>query len=65
MFCNICCIGITPCHPFLFVFRMASVLHKHLDSYHVLQLVKLTQYLVMLRFHNLELFDKLKILLFR
>nr|XP_021147216.1 FAST kinase domain-containing protein 1, mitochondrial isoform X2 [Columba livia] len=45
--------------------KMASVLHKHLDSYHVLQLVKLTQYLVVLRFHNLELFAKLKILLFR
>ncbi|XP_071667141.1 FAST kinase domain-containing protein 1, mitochondrial isoform X3 [Patagioenas fasciata] len=44
--------------------RMASVLHKHLDSYHVLQLVKLTQYLVVLRFHNLELFAKLKMLLF-
>ncbi|OPJ80027.1 FAST kinase domain-containing protein 1 [Patagioenas fasciata monilis] len=44
--------------------KMASVLHKHLDSYHVLQLVKLTQYLVVLRFHNLELFAKLKMLLF-
>ncbi|NXV41880.1 FAKD1 protein, partial [Uria aalge] len=44
--------------------KMASVLHKHLDSYHVLQLVKLTQYLVALRCHNLELFPKLKMLLF-
>ncbi|NXN54452.1 FAKD1 protein, partial [Rynchops niger] len=44
--------------------KMASVLHKHLDSYHVLQLVKLTQYLVALRCHNLELFSKLKMLLF-
>uniref|UniRef100_A0A8C3JY00 FAST kinase domains 1 n=1 Tax=Calidris pygmaea TaxID=425635 RepID=A0A8C3JY00_9CHAR len=44
--------------------KMASVLHKHLDSYHVLQLVKLTQYLVALRCHNLELFAKLKMLLF-
>ncbi|NXH76453.1 FAKD1 protein, partial [Hydrobates tethys] len=44
--------------------KMASVLHKHLDSYHVLQLVKLTQYLVVLRCHNLELFAKLKTLLF-
>ncbi|NXM75738.1 FAKD1 protein, partial [Serilophus lunatus] len=43
--------------------KMASVLHKHLDSYHVLQLVKLTQYLVALRCHNLELFAKLKVLL--
>ncbi|NXG90250.1 FAKD1 protein, partial [Stercorarius parasiticus] len=44
--------------------KMTSVLHKHLDSYHVLQLVKLTQYLVALRCHNLELFPKLKMLLF-
>ncbi|XP_068263612.1 FAST kinase domain-containing protein 1, mitochondrial isoform X1 [Nyctibius grandis] len=44
--------------------KMASVLHKHLDSYHLLQLVKLTQYLVALRYHNLELFAKLKMLLF-
>ncbi|KAF1451856.1 FAKD1 protein, partial [Pygoscelis papua] len=44
--------------------KMASVLHKHLDSYHVLQLVKLAQYLVVLRCHNLELFAKLKMLLF-
>ncbi|XP_009806467.2 FAST kinase domain-containing protein 1, mitochondrial [Gavia stellata] len=44
--------------------KMASVLHKHLDSYHVLQLVKLTQYLVVLRCQNLELFAKLKMLLF-
>ncbi|KAM7096765.1 FAKD1 protein, partial [Ciconia maguari] len=44
--------------------KMASILHKHLDSYHVLQLVKLTQYLVVLRCHNLELFAKLKMLLF-
>ncbi|KAJ7415584.1 FAST kinase domain-containing protein 1, mitochondrial [Willisornis vidua] len=43
--------------------RMASVLHKHLDSYHVLQLVKLTQYLTGLCCHNLELFAKLKMLL--
>ncbi|NXE46509.1 FAKD1 protein, partial [Casuarius casuarius] len=44
--------------------KMASILHKHLDNYHVLQLVKLAQYLVLLRCHNLELFDKLKKLLF-
>ncbi|KAM6070546.1 FAST kinase domain-containing protein 1, mitochondrial [Chlamydotis macqueenii] len=44
--------------------KMASVLHKHLDSYHVLQLVKLAQYLVALRCHDLELFAKLKMLLF-
>ncbi|NXV80848.1 FAKD1 protein, partial [Atlantisia rogersi] len=43
--------------------KMASVLHKHLDSYRVLQLVKLTQYLVLLRCHDQELFAKLKILL--
>ncbi|XP_010565475.1 FAST kinase domain-containing protein 1, mitochondrial isoform X1 [Haliaeetus albicilla] len=43
--------------------KMASVLHKHLDSYHVIQLVKLTQYLVVLRCHDLELFAKLKRLL--
>ncbi|XP_027767330.1 FAST kinase domain-containing protein 1, mitochondrial isoform X2 [Empidonax traillii] len=43
--------------------KMASVLHKHLDSYHVLQLVKLTQYLTGLRCRNLELFAKLKVLL--
>ncbi|NXO55619.1 FAKD1 protein, partial [Aramus guarauna] len=43
--------------------KMASVLHKHLDTYRVLQLVKLTQYLVVLRCHNLELFAKLKMLL--
>ncbi|XP_053925404.1 FAST kinase domain-containing protein 1, mitochondrial [Cuculus canorus] len=44
--------------------KMASVLHKHLDSYHVLQLVKLAQYLVMLRCQDLELFAKLTTLLF-
>ncbi|XP_009491871.1 FAST kinase domain-containing protein 1, mitochondrial [Pelecanus crispus] len=44
--------------------KMASILHKHLDSYHVLQLVKLTQYLVVLHCQNLELFAKLKMLLF-
>ncbi|NXS92029.1 FAKD1 protein, partial [Jacana jacana] len=44
--------------------KMASVLHKHLDSYHVLQLVRLTQYLVALHCNNLELFAKLKLLLF-
>ncbi|XP_075286977.1 FAST kinase domain-containing protein 1, mitochondrial isoform X2 [Opisthocomus hoazin] len=44
--------------------KMASVLHKHLDSYYVLQLVKLTQYLVVLRCHDLELLAKLKMLLF-
>ncbi|NWS10543.1 FAKD1 protein, partial [Pachyramphus minor] len=43
--------------------KMASVLHKHLDSYHVLQLVKLTQYLTGLRCRNLEVFAKLKKLL--
>ncbi|XP_067994755.1 FAST kinase domain-containing protein 1, mitochondrial isoform X1 [Melanerpes formicivorus] len=43
--------------------KIASVLHKHLDSYHVLQLVKLTQYLVVLHCHNLELFARLKMLL--
>uniref|UniRef100_A0A8C3DAT9 FAST kinase domains 1 n=1 Tax=Corvus moneduloides TaxID=1196302 RepID=A0A8C3DAT9_CORMO len=43
--------------------KMASVLHKHLDSYHVLQLVKLTQYLVVLCCQDLELFAKLKTLL--
>ncbi|NXH34550.1 FAKD1 protein, partial [Myiagra hebetior] len=43
--------------------KMASVLHKHLDSYHVLQLVKLTQYLVVLHCQDLELFAKLKTLL--
>ncbi|NWR92099.1 FAKD1 protein, partial [Furnarius figulus] len=43
--------------------KMASVLHKHLDSYHVVQLVKLTQYLTRLRCHNLELLAKLKMLL--
>ncbi|NXT62395.1 FAKD1 protein, partial [Chaetops frenatus] len=43
--------------------KMASVLHKHLDSYHVLQLVKLTQYLVVLHCQDLELFAKLKMLL--
>ncbi|NXD20263.1 FAKD1 protein, partial [Spelaeornis formosus] len=43
--------------------KMASVLHKHLDSYHVLQLVKLTQYLVVLHCQDLELLAKLKTLL--
>ncbi|NXO33320.1 FAKD1 protein, partial [Locustella ochotensis] len=43
--------------------KMASVLHKHLDSYHVLQLVKLTQYLAALHCQDLELFAKLKMLL--
>ncbi|XP_009994603.1 PREDICTED: FAST kinase domain-containing protein 1 [Chaetura pelagica] len=43
--------------------KMASVLHKHLDNYNLLQLVKLTQYLVVLRCHNLELFAKLRMLL--
>ncbi|XP_064019563.1 FAST kinase domain-containing protein 1, mitochondrial [Pogoniulus pusillus] len=44
--------------------KMASVLHKHLDSYRVLQLVKLTQYLVVLRCHDLDLFARLKTLLY-
>ncbi|XP_066178942.1 FAST kinase domain-containing protein 1, mitochondrial [Sylvia atricapilla] len=43
--------------------KMASVLHKHLDSYHALQLVKLTQSLVALHCQDLELFAKLKMLL--
>ncbi|NXI89642.1 FAKD1 protein, partial [Psophia crepitans] len=43
--------------------RMASVLPNHLDSYHVLQLVKLTQYLVVLRCHDLELLAELKMML--
>ncbi|XP_014735673.1 PREDICTED: FAST kinase domain-containing protein 1 isoform X1 [Sturnus vulgaris] len=43
--------------------KMASVLHKHLESYHALQLVKLTQYLVALHCQDLELFSKLKMLL--
>ncbi|XP_058696569.1 FAST kinase domain-containing protein 1, mitochondrial isoform X1 [Poecile atricapillus] len=43
--------------------KMSSVLHKHLDSYHVLQLVKLTQCLVVLHCQDLELFAKLKMLL--
>ncbi|NXG79171.1 FAKD1 protein, partial [Baryphthengus martii] len=43
--------------------KMASVLHKHLDSYHILQLIKLTQYLVVLRCHNQELLAKIKMLL--
>ncbi|NXL51821.1 FAKD1 protein, partial [Podilymbus podiceps] len=45
--------------------KMASTLHKHLDSYRALQLAKLTQCLVVLRCHDLELFAKLKLLLFR
>lgn len=61
--CIILCISLIPCNLFLFVFRMASVLHKHLDSYHILQLVKLTQYLVVLHCQDLELFAKLKTLL--
>ncbi|NWI20702.1 FAKD1 protein, partial [Crypturellus soui] len=44
--------------------KMASIVHKHLDNYHTIQLVKLTQYLVLLRCHDLELFEKLKNLLF-
>ncbi|XP_008937343.1 PREDICTED: FAST kinase domain-containing protein 1 [Merops nubicus] len=52
------------CKNSLLLKKMASVLHKHLDSYHMLQLVKLTHYLVVLRCHNLELFAKLKMLLF-
>ncbi|NWH63640.1 FAKD1 protein, partial [Geococcyx californianus] len=44
--------------------KMASVLHSHLPNYHVLQLVKLTQYLVALRCQDQELFAKLKMLLF-
>ncbi|KAM9380589.1 FAST kinase domain-containing protein 1, mitochondrial [Phaethornis superciliosus] len=43
--------------------KMASTLHKHLDNYHLLQLIKLTQYLVVLRCQDLELFAKLKMLL--
>ncbi|NXN94199.1 FAKD1 protein, partial [Rhinopomastus cyanomelas] len=43
--------------------KMASVLHKHLDSYHVLQLVQLTQCLVVLHCHNPKLLAKLKKLL--
>uniref|UniRef100_A0A8C0VTI8 FAST kinase domains 1 n=1 Tax=Cyanistes caeruleus TaxID=156563 RepID=A0A8C0VTI8_CYACU len=43
--------------------KMASAVHKHLDSYHVLQLVKLTQCLVVLHCQDLELFAKLKMLL--
>ncbi|XP_061860394.1 FAST kinase domain-containing protein 1, mitochondrial isoform X2 [Colius striatus] len=43
--------------------KMASVLHKHMDTYQVLQLVKLTQYLVGLRCQDMELFAKLKMLL--
>jgi len=42
---------------------MVSVLHRHLDSYHVLQLVKLTQCLVLLHCRDQELFAKLKMLL--
>uniref|UniRef100_A0A8C3V411 FAST kinase domains 1 n=1 Tax=Catharus ustulatus TaxID=91951 RepID=A0A8C3V411_CATUS len=61
--CSIFCVSLIPCNLFLFLFRMTSVLHKHLESYHVLQLVKLTQYLVMLRCQDLELFAKLKMLL--
>ncbi|NXL95665.1 FAKD1 protein, partial [Alectura lathami] len=44
--------------------KMVSVLHEHLDSYHILQLVKLTQCLVSLHCHDQELFAKLKMLLF-
>ncbi|XP_010215781.1 PREDICTED: FAST kinase domain-containing protein 1 [Tinamus guttatus] len=44
--------------------KVASILHKHLDNYHTIQLVKLTQYLVLLGCHDLELFGKLKKLLF-
>ncbi|NWS66615.1 FAKD1 protein, partial [Crotophaga sulcirostris] len=44
--------------------RMASVLHRHLDSYHILQLVKLTQCLVALHCQDQELFAKLKMLQF-
>ncbi|NXJ79871.1 FAKD1 protein, partial [Trogon melanurus] len=44
--------------------KITSVLPKHVDNYHVLQLVKLTQYLVVLGCHDLELFAKLKMLLF-
>ncbi|NXI38975.1 FAKD1 protein, partial [Galbula dea] len=44
--------------------KMTSILHKHLDSYRALQLVNLTQYLVALHCHNLELFAKLRMLLF-
>lgn len=43
--------------------KMVSVLHRHLDSYHVLQLVKLTQCLVLLHCRDQELFAKLKMLL--
>ncbi|NXA77205.1 FAKD1 protein, partial [Thryothorus ludovicianus] len=43
--------------------KLASVLHKNLDGYHVLQLVKLTEYLVALHCQDLELFAKLKMLL--
>ncbi|NWW89358.1 FAKD1 protein, partial [Rhynochetos jubatus] len=51
------------CRNSLLLKKMVSVLDKHLDSYHILHLIKLTQYLVMLRCHNLELFAKLKMLL--
>ncbi|XP_065606597.1 FAST kinase domain-containing protein 1, mitochondrial [Cyrtonyx montezumae] len=43
--------------------KMVSVLHRHLDSYHVLQLVRLTQCLVLLRCHDQKLLAKLKMLL--
>ncbi|XP_010148140.1 PREDICTED: FAST kinase domain-containing protein 1 [Eurypyga helias] len=51
------------CRNSLLLKKMVSVLDKHLDSYHILHLVKLTQYLVALHCHNLELFAKLKLLL--
>ncbi|NXU47123.1 FAKD1 protein, partial [Turnix velox] len=44
--------------------KMASVLPKHLDSYNILQLVKVTQCLVMLRCLSPELVARLKVLLF-
>ncbi|XP_019472725.1 FAST kinase domain-containing protein 1, mitochondrial isoform X2 [Meleagris gallopavo] len=44
--------------------RHSHLLEKHLDSYHVSQLVKLTQCLVLLHCHDQELFAKLKMLLF-
>ncbi|NXF83229.1 FAKD1 protein, partial [Sclerurus mexicanus] len=43
--------------------KMASVLHEDLESYHVLQLIKLTQYLTRLHCQDLELLAKLKMLL--
>ncbi|XP_045336075.1 FAST kinase domain-containing protein 1, mitochondrial isoform X4 [Leopardus geoffroyi] len=43
--------------------KMASILHKHLDNYKPIELLKITRALIFLHFQNKELFVKLRELL--